>query len=242
MAIDTYFAQHCSEEMDPILRFYGWKPPCLSIGYHQNSNIINLKKLKQDGFQFVRRPTGGRAIFHSEELTYSIVIHKNLMHHKELYKLIHIVLRGALQSLGYAVEIKETKSLLPRIKTDPSDFPCFTQSAYSEIHYKGRKLVGSAQKIYKSAILQHGSLLIGPAHERLSEYLKDSDANKGLIRSDIKDKTVCLNSIAALAISPEKVMHTIIKQLELNEMISVYFKSLHLSELQQARRIEIDSE
>lgn len=131
---------------------------------------------------------------------------------------------------------------MPRIKDQSYDFPCFTKSAYSELHYDGKKIMGSAQKILKNAILQHGSLLIGKAHEQLPEYLKESDENKELIKSEIQRKTKCLNEIKSDPITPEQIMTAFIKQLELNKTIVLNFKDLHSSELDNARLINIESE
>jgi lipoate-protein ligase A len=242
MAIDTYFARECHENAESIIRFYGWKPFCLSIGCHQNKNIVDLKSLQRNGFQYVRRPTGGRAIFHAQELTYSAIFPKNLLNHQSLYEFIHLLFFKTLRSLGYSVTIKETKSIMPRIKDQSYDFPCFTKSAYSELHYDGKKLMGSAQKILKHSILQHGSLLIGRAHEQLPEYLNESDENKRLIKLEIQRKTKCLNSVKSKRISPERIMKAVIKQLELNKTILLNFKDLLSSELKNARLIDIDSE
>ncbi|MEJ2542893.1 MAG: hypothetical protein P8Y99_02380 [Calditrichaceae bacterium] len=71
MAIDYYFSEQMNKINEPVLRFYGWNPFCLSLGKHQDLNSVNLGKIISDGYDIVRRPTGGSAIFHSDELTYS---------------------------------------------------------------------------------------------------------------------------------------------------------------------------
>jgi len=205
-------------------------------------NIVDLKSLKHKGFHYVRRPSGGRAIFHSQELTYSAIFPKPVLNHQRLYEFIHLLFFRTLRSLGYDVAIQESRSIMPRIKDQSYDFPCFTKSAYSELHYDGKKIMGSAQKILKNAILQHGSLLIGKAHEQLPEYLKESDENKELIKSEIQRKTKCLNEIKSDPITPEQIMTAFIKQLELNKTIVLNFKDLHSSELDNARLINIESE
>ena len=123
MAIDTFFANQCKEDSQPILRFYGWDPYCLSLGYHQKEALINYSKLKMDGIHLVKRPTGGRAILHAAELTYSIVIHRSKIHHRDLYYSIHTIFKKALNALGYAVEMIKTPEPLPGLGHEAEDFP-----------------------------------------------------------------------------------------------------------------------
>ena len=87
MRLDNYFSHIANDKSNPVLRFYGWNPHCISIGYHQDQNIINDIRLGEDGFDIVRRPTGGRAIFHAQELTYSIVMPSLIMTHQQLFHL-----------------------------------------------------------------------------------------------------------------------------------------------------------
>ena len=73
MGIDEKMALNPPNPAIAYLRFYGWRPYCLSLGYHQNSQIVNRKALEKHGYQWIQRPTGGRAIFHAEELTLSLI-------------------------------------------------------------------------------------------------------------------------------------------------------------------------
>ena len=105
MRLDNYFASIGNEKFEPVLRFYGWKPSCISIGYHQNKNVLKLDRIRDDGYDIVRRPTGGRAIFHARELTYSIVIPASVMTHRKLYAFFHQLIAAALIVLGYDVTL-----------------------------------------------------------------------------------------------------------------------------------------
>ena len=236
MAIDFYFASICHPYSTPILRFYGWSPKCISIGCHQRSDIINLSKLKQEGCDFVMRPTGGRAILHEAELTYSIITPKESIHHKDLYLFIHIVLSNALNRLGYPVEIKKDNEKLESLSHKPDDFPCFTKFAQTEVQYKNKKLIGSAQKLYSNAILQHGSILIGKAHEKLTLYLNIEASERKKIQKELSEKTTCLNNIKKSDISPELIMKTIINQLESMNNISLNFVDLNENELNTSEK------
>jgi len=221
MAIDQYFSKNCQSNDMPILRFYGWIPFCISIGHHQKDEIVDFKRLKQDGYDFVQRPTGGRAILHAEELTYSIVIPRRLMHHRLLYHFIHQLFADALTALGYQVELKSDNDKMEGLTHKADDFPCFTKSAQTEVQYKNKKLIGSAQKIFHHAILQHGSLLIGNKHQDLPSYLKIASEIKDSIKNDIKEKTTCLNDITKKRINPGKIIKSVINQLELVRGISL---------------------
>ena len=226
MAIDHYFASNFGELMNPIVRFYGWKPYCLSIGYHQSADSINSKLLNSDGFELVKRPTGGRAIFHSEELTYSVIFPKDILNQKLIYNYMHQIFTVVLNKLKFNVKLATDKPKLPKIVDQPTDYPCFTRSAETEVEYKGKKLIGSAQKIYPDSILQHGSILIGKFHENLSKYLITTDNERYLIEQEIKSKTICLNSINSREITPEQIVDETLKELELNDNFSLIFKEL----------------
>jgi lipoate-protein ligase A len=220
----------CQINDPPIFRFYGWSPFCVSIGYHQKDDLIDFTRLEKDGYDFVQRPTGGRAILHAEELTYSVIIPRNSIHHRHLYYIIHEIFTDALRSLGYPAELKNDNDKLGGLTHNANDFPCFTKSAQTEVQYMDKKLIGSAQKIYAGSILQHGSLLIGNKHEDLPNYLKVDSETKNSLKKEIKEKTTCLSEIKKDCISPEKIIKSIINQLKLGRGISV--KSKKITELE----------
>ena len=235
MAFDRFFSRICTIKSDPVIRFYGWTPYCISIGRHQNEDILNIDRIRESGYDYVKRPTGGRAIFHANELTYSVVMPRHLSDHRALYIYMHNLIKSALNDLGYAVVMDEGKNILPRIRQDAVDFPCFTRSAFSEIQFNGKKVVGSAQRIYPNSVLQHGSILIGSEHENISNFLVGEPRQFSLIKQELKNNTVCLKQIKPEKILPEKVTKSIVKQLELRENISVYFKNISKSEMETSR-------
>jgi lipoate-protein ligase A len=238
MAIDYFLSENCRQDDLPVLRFYGWKPYCISLGFHQKWDLIDFDAIRRDGIEVVKRPTGGRAIFHAEELTYCIVSPGSALHHKDLYYFFHTVLADALRGMDYQVDLKTDNEKLGKITHQPNDFPCFTRSAQTEIQYNGKKLIGSAQKIYEGSILQHGSLLIGKNHQNLTRYLNVSTEEKKVIEKDIRDKTICLHEIKKEHISQEKIIKSILNQLELVRGISVNSRSLTYVEIQSAISIE----
>ncbi len=148
----------------PTLRLYAWNPPCLSLGRTQAFTDANLPALEENGWDIVRRATGGRAILHTDELTYAIILPEDNAHIKgnvlESYQYFAQALLSALEDLGANVEMNP----VGRHQKSPalSNPVCFeTPSAY-EITVNGKKLIGSAQARQKGGVLQHGSLpLIG---------------------------------------------------------------------------------
>lgn len=239
MRLDNYFSHIANDNSNPVLRFYGWDPNCISIGYHQDQSILNDIQLGEDGFDSVRRPTGGRAIFHARELTYSIVMPSSMMTHQQLYSFIHRIIAKSLNDLGYPVKLTSGQKKLPRISHTAEDFPCFTRSAETEIQYGGKKVVGSAQKILKSSTLQHGSILIGSEHKQLVHYLRMNDQQTAKIKSELEQKTICLADIKKDPLTPEKIMTRVINLLESLETISVYFEELEEQEITASARYEI---
>jgi lipoyl(octanoyl) transferase len=159
------------------LRVYGWHPYCISLGFNQHPDDFDKSKLAQDGIDIVRRPTGGRAILHAHELTYSVVTQLNTMTPRTMYRFINEGLLAALHFLNVDATLTETDADFRSLYHDPASVPCFSSSAKSEIQFKGKKLVGSAQRRYGAMILQHGSILLGPQHRRLTDYLAPHIAN-----------------------------------------------------------------
>jgi len=101
MCIDLYLAQIVEASQIPILRFYSWVPYCLSLGHNQSSLDVNFDSIKSARIDVVKRPTGGSAILHAEELTYSFIIPKKNISHHSSYTFFHIILAKALKNLGY---------------------------------------------------------------------------------------------------------------------------------------------
>jgi lipoate-protein ligase A len=236
MAADVFFAE--SYFQIPVIRFYGWKPWCLSLGVHQKDNVVDRDALKSAGIDLVRRPTGGRAVFHARELTYSVIFSKKVTTHKDLYRYIHEIIAVALKGLGFPVELTGGNMRIPQLNQGAEDFPCFSYSAESEIQYRGKKIVGSAQRIYPESILQHGSILFEEEHSRLPEFLKTSKTVKDQISSEIIDKTVSLAQIAEINQSPSDVAQVISAQFQEDSSRQVMVQNFTRQELGQIQFTE----
>jgi lipoate-protein ligase A len=140
----------------PTLRLYRWEPFCLSLGYGQRAADVDLDRLWSCDWRIVRRPTGGRAILHGDELTYSLVLPGG---HPigagsviDSYRRISHALVTGLEHLGVRAEADQ------RAERARSAAVCFETPSHYEVMVQGRKLIGSAQLRREAGILQHGSL------------------------------------------------------------------------------------
>jgi lipoate-protein ligase A len=141
-----------------VLRLYAWDPPTISFGRNEpTKGRYDLEAAGREGLGFVRRPTGGRAVLHRNEVTYCVVLPARAFGGpREAYLRINEGLVRGLRSLGCAAEIVREGRVLP-----PHAGPCFQAPAPGEVVLAGRKLVGSAQVRVGESILQHGSIILG---------------------------------------------------------------------------------
>lgn len=174
MAVDEAIqTAHARGEVPPTLRLYGWRPAAVSIGYFQRMAAeVDLDACRRLGYGYVRRPTGGRAIFHHVELTYSVVIREELLPGSvlETYRTLAGGLVAAIRRLGATAELAGGEPD-PRLGGEASA-ACFDAPSAYELVVGGRKVVGSAQTRRHGAILQHGSVLLDLDAERLFTLLR----------------------------------------------------------------------
>jgi len=169
MALDKYLADDPPDM--PLLRIYYWDPPAVSLGYGQNLIEYNKNIFDILNIDIVYRPTGGRAVLHKNEITYSVIIPENSEYFKcgihELYRIISEALLTGLTIVdkGFKIErnIKEENKYTNNVN-------CYDSIARFEIKLNGKKIVGSAQRRLKNGILQHGSILF-ENNQHLLKYL-----------------------------------------------------------------------
>jgi len=211
MLYDEQLARELSSsEYEGMLRVYGWDPPCISLGYHQSLDTVNLENCRRGGVDVVWRPTGGRAVLHWEELTYSVVLRADERSLSEVYRHIGLALERGLRELNSEISLARPEPPGMPITRPTSALPCYTSIARFELQYRGKKLIGSAQRRYKfpqegqqsdkrqaeEVVLQHGSILLGPAHRRLVEFLviEKKDQIESL-EKELQGKSIELSSI-----------------------------------------------
>ena len=193
----------------PILRVYQWKPYCISLGANQDFNSIDQEKTSADGFDIVKRPTGGRAILHAEELTYSVVYPISIEKSpKQIYREINLALKNGLinyNSILGKIELEHTQPHFPSFYKDAKSTLCFAVSAMNELNYEGKKVAGSAQRKIGNIILQHGSILCGSFHKRIIDYLNLPVEKVEEIKNEIEQTTTELETILNEKISYTKL-------------------------------------
>jgi lipoyl(octanoyl) transferase len=208
------FDLHRAEEVNagrarPMLRVYNWNPWCVSLGRFQKIEEIDHARVQAAGYDIVRRPTGGRAILHAEELTYCLVMPSGGRGIMEVYRYISEALTAGLRLLVPEIGIARTQADFQKLYREPGSIPCFSSSARYEIEFSGRKLVGSAQRRIGSAVLQHGSILIGAAHLGLADLLDVDDNVREQLRHDMRAHTTTLEEILGRPVHRDEVRDAI---------------------------------
>ncbi len=178
MAIDEAIAlAHGRGEVPPTLRFYTWQPATVSIGYFQSmAEEVDLAAVRAGGYGYVRRTTGGRAIFHHVELTYSVSVREDLLPGtvRETYRVLAGGLLQGLHRLGAPAEMAAGEKD-PRSLGGDVNPACFDVPSAHELVVGGRKAIGSAQTRRAGTILQHGSILLDLDYELLFTLLRVPD-------------------------------------------------------------------
>lgn len=207
MAIDEAILHYCKV---PVLRVYAWNPAAVSIGCNQDiEREINLENCKTNGIDIVRRITGGKAVFHDKELTYSFISPESLnllpKEINESYKEIAKALILSLKKINIGAEIKKTPE---RIATPI----CFNSSNWYELLVNNKKISGSAQRRMNEKILQHGSILI------------DFDYNKNLLLFNLITTIDNIQNLQKRITSIKNESNKIIKYNELGSALKDGFK------------------
>lgn len=193
------------KEWPATIRVYSWKPWAVSVGYAQNiASEFDTEKLKENGIDIVRRMTGGRAVLHSEEMTYSVIARTDTIGiGKNLYETYNIVGKAVLEALRQAgfgsLELQKMKSVDDSLKPEITP-PCFSSSARYEIVWGGRKIVGSAQKRSRNVLLQQGSILLGDAYLKIVNFMRLGMTEKKEYCDSLRKNSVSLSEIAGRSV------------------------------------------
>jgi lipoyl(octanoyl) transferase len=169
MALDMALLERAARARECWLRLYTWWPHCLSFGRNEPAERrYDRMKIEQAGLSVVRRPTGGRSVWHARELTYAIAAPVDMMGDlRSAYQEIHRMLAAALDRLGVQVALADAGH---SSRLDAG--ACFSRPAGGELIFKGRKVVGSAQLRESGALLQHGSILLGDDQRAVGAFTR----------------------------------------------------------------------
>lgn len=194
------------------LRLYTWTPWAVSLGYNQDAAHLDDRAIADRGWQIVRRPTGGRAVLHAEELTYGIVVPLRDGHTPSaVYSAVHDLLLDALGTIAPSLAFTSVGANLNHHYATQGAvaMSCFTASARTEIHAGGRKVVGSAQRKLGSAVLQHGSILTGPAHRRITEVITAGATERMALDQRLLASSISLSELAGSTVTAHAVADAI---------------------------------
>lgn len=239
MALDEALLEwHSEGKIAPTIRFYGWDPPTLSIGYFQKvEKEIDMDAVKRHGLGFVRRPTGGRGVLHDKELTYSVIVSEE---HPKMPKTVteayRVISEGILQ--GFRLLGLEAYFAIPKTDEEkqhlknPRSSVCFDAPSWYELVVEGRKVAGSAQTRQKGVILQHGSILLDLDEQLLFDLFKyPNERVRERLERNFKKKAVAINELRKESVTMAEAWNAFKKGFEIG--LDIDLKPYELTEEQE---------
>jgi lipoate-protein ligase A len=221
MALDEALLLSCQREASaPVLRLYQWNPPAVSVGYLQSiDKTVDLKECRKRGIDVVRRITGGRAVLHEDEITYSVCASCDYFsllgeNTNRTYQRISMALLEGLRFMGIEGEWVRPS---PVSRVPASDLisskPCFLSNSRYEITVAGRKLIGSAQRRFssrsepdgKDSFIQHGSIPTGDGRFHLADLMPGGGSME-TIRRSLKEKSTSMVQELSRKVPTEEII------------------------------------
>lgn len=236
MAVDESILEQIHRgESKPTLRLYSWNPPCLSLGHAQPFRDVDVERLQSHGWEVVRRLTGGRAILHTDELTYSVtgsaeepVLAGGVL---ESYNRLAKALLHAVRKLGLLVEIKEDVTQNGILRYNPV---CFEVPSTYEITVNGKKLIGSAQARKKEGVLQHGSLpLTGDLTRICDALIFENKSAREMAKERLLARATTVESVLGVETAWETAAQAFVRGFEAELGIQFERGELSASEIQR---------
>lgn len=213
MALDTAILDAVAAgTQPPTLRFYRWHPPCLSLGKRQPLDGIDAARAASAGIEMVRRPTGGWAILHTDELTYSVAARQTDPRVSgpilDAYRRLSAGLVAGLELLGVPVEMNPVDPL----GVHNQSAACFEVPSAYEITVAGMKLIGSAQTQANGRVLQHGSLPLEGDIGRVADYLTfENDAEREALREHLRSRATTLRAALGRPVAFDEACGAMVK-------------------------------
>ncbi len=231
-------------ESPATLRLYSWEPPCLSLGYAQPVSDVDRLAVSERGWHLVRRPTGGRAILHTDELTYSVIgppqdarLAGSVL---ESYRCLSQAILQALHFLNIPAQALEKPTNPGESVSSPAALNpvCFEVPSNYEITVHGKKLVGSAQARRRDGVLQHGSLPLFGDLTRILEgivFADEEQRSEAAIR--LLQRACTAETILAVPLSWEDAASAFKQAFETT--LNLEFTQMELTETEKSRAEEL---
>ena len=218
----------------PTLRLYAWQPACLSLGYGQPFADVDRERLAMAGWDVVRRITGGRAILHTDELTYSVAVpNDHALVTGDIissYRRLSEALVAGLRMLGATPQAEQLATGTPH-----SGPVCFEVPSHYEITVRGKKLIGSAQVRKFGGVLQHGTIPLGGDITRIVEVLSFADeAQREHERDRVRQHALTLSAAIGRPVGWEEAAAIIARGFQSTFAIVFYTENLSADELARA--------
>ncbi len=211
MAVDEAMLKaHAAGQVPPTIRFYGWQPAAVSLGYFQKAAAeVDIAECRRQGIDVVRRLTGGRAVLHDAELTYSLVVSET---HPLVpptitasYRFFSQGLLAGLKTMGIDAQMSLPKAAYGQTKRRHTSAACFDAPSHYEVTFGRRKLIGSAQVRKDGVILQHGSVLLNFNPKQVASLLNlPSPEAKDTVAAMLAQRAISITEAANRQISWEE--------------------------------------
>jgi lipoate-protein ligase A len=244
MAVDdALFEGQIRGESPPTLRFYSWRPPAISLGYAQKIATIDLESCRLSGISVVRRITGGRAILHEGDFTYSITAREDnpavqgtLM---DTYRKISQALLAGLQQLGLQAAFSPgDKDPCAGHAPASGAAACFAATSRYELTINGKKIIGSAQRRKQGAVLQQGSIPFQDTSKKLFSLLQFSDpGQRTLAHERYLKKATSLYEALCRPVTFDDVAAAFLGGMGSAFQVELAPGCLHPDEIEQAERL-----
>ena len=258
MALDEALLESVIVGGVPVVRFYTWRPATLSLGVNQPIGEIDAEECARRGFGLVRRLTGGRAVLHQHELTYSVIAPENDPRVSggviESYRKISAALVDGLRSMGAGVSLAEPskamframaesrrRAVLDEAVESSNGAVCFDTASAYELTARGRKLVGSAQARRGGAILQHGSILLDVDFDAwVSVFLYATEAGRERAYAKLPGRMTSLSQELGRPVTAREVQAVLVPAFERTFGIRLEEAEPSPAEEEAARRLAIE--
>jgi len=212
MAIDEAMLQTLADGNGvPTIRFFQWKPACLTLGYNQHWAEIDTATLTGRGYTWTRRPTGGKAILHTDEATYSMIIPQDDPRIQggvvESYRILSLGLLRGLHNLGIRAEQASREEATEKRQAASGGGPvCFDTPSVYEITVNGKKLIGSAQLRRRKIVLQHGTLPLVGNLNRIIDVLDFPPAERAAQHALLPSRATTVEQVLGQVVSFEQAI------------------------------------
>jgi len=195
-------------DLPSILRLYSWDPPAVSIGFQQKIETVDIEACERHGIDVVRRPTGGRAVLHKNELTYAVITRAEPA--DGLYTVHNRIVHALVRSIGEIGNADIALTVTARSQKESAlPVACFASAARHEVTWLGRKVIGSAQRRFGQVVLQHGSILLAQDHLELAELLNLPGPDRTAMQDQLARETATLSDVFGKTVSIAEAAHAI---------------------------------